>query len=171
MDEWANGARAGVSRPAEVGEGAEVINNSRTSPRNLGYRSSHRYSTSLVEDTEFPGGTARILSDTCPSSSTNDTRTSSSDMKVNEVNLGSSMSWPKTEVSLIFHEVSYNYHCLITISPVPDNKSCPRMQSDTKNDAHVWSTDGYRKIGSKLKHRCDPGRYRHGMHHTSCQRT
>jgi len=145
-----------------------------TSPRSLGYRNSHRYPTSLEEDTESPGGTARILSDTCPpSSSTNVTRTSSSDMKVNEVNLGSSMNWHKTEMSLIFHEVSYNYHCLITTSPVPHSKSCLCIKV-TKKDAQVCPTDTYRKIVFKLfveKRRCDAGTCRPRMQHTGGKRT
>ena len=125
VDEWVNGA-VGMPGRTEVVEGAEAIDTSCTLQlaRILGYRNSHRYSASLAEDTKFPGDTARILSDTCSSSSTNDTRTSSSDMKVNEVNPGSSMNWSRTDVSLTFHEVSDNYHYLITISPVPHNKSC-----------------------------------------------
>jgi len=116
-----------------------MVTMSRTSLRSLGYRNSHKYSMSLAEDTELPGGTARILSDTYLSlSSVNVTRTSSSDMKVNEVNSGSSINCPKTEVSC-------SYHYLISTSPVPDNKNCHCIpRSVAKKDAQVWPTDAYR---------------------------
>lgn len=75
VDEWVKGA-AGMFEIAEVGEGSEEIDISYTMVRSLGYRNSHRYS-------EPVSPTARTLSETCSSSSTTDTRTSSSDMKVN----------------------------------------------------------------------------------------